>query len=345
MSVYGTPLGVALPAVGDPTNWPGPDYAEQVDLFLEALIERLESKVTEAGLNLTSTWTLSGSALRDLKAVAHTATATPAAGSGPASYAKSDGDWYLMDADDAEIRVTAGGVINVSAVGVTGAGYGAGGVEIYWDGSAQRYLFLDGAGTYADVEADVVYLMDDQESEVEAVGLRPPASAGNYTVTLPGALPAEVGQLAIDNSGNVTVLTGLKHDSVSMLVPWSQDANAVNAALSSANNFTLWESTGATSITIPLHLRAGDRITSLTQYMKRQTSSWTLELLEYDNSDTTSPRYTVRISGSGTSDTWAATTGAPYTLLSTCTYGLRLSSAVGGAGNFFFGVKVTYDRP
>lgn len=343
MSVYGTPLGVSLPTPSDPVNWPGSLYAEQVNAVLEAIIERLESKVTAAGLAFVDAWDLGGNALRDLMLVTHDVTVTPPAG--PSSYFLGI-NWYLMDGEDREIQMTESGALSATiAAGVTGAGYGAGGVEIYWDGSAQRFVLKESASSYADVEVGALYFQD-EEASPEAVGLRPPATSANYSVSMPAAMASEVGQLAIDDAGQLSVLTRPRHQNLSLLIPLSQDM--AGQGFDKTADKSLFVGDGASpdvDLVVRAPMRAGDRIQSITVYMIRSAGVWNLALSEVDYTDASQPRYTDRVTGSGTTNSWAATTGAPYTLLDGKVYEIRLTGNSSLAGNIFVGLKVVYDRP
>lgn len=355
MSVYGTSLGVALPAVADTVNWPGPDYAEQILLVLEAVIERLESKVTPAGIQAAA-WNLGGYAVSKLVAAQFSDLSADPSGA-LVTYFKGN-EWYLKDGDSTVIKVTQSGVLNVGAViGVTGSGYGAGGVAIEWDGSAERYRFKSGSGAdaYADLEAFNVDLYEADATNY--VRIKPDPGSATYNFTFPAALPAGLGQVMVDSTGQVSVATAPKHDNLSLLLPFGWLTNGDNVAPDSAQGYAALRFTpGGTTHRhiVVLPLRAGDQIQSLTFYGRGSNSGIVeMSLREIDYTDGTAPRWIDRITGSASqvgSDaafTFGASTGAPYTLIDGRTYAIVVEQdSTQSSGDVRpFGCKVVYNRP
>lgn len=352
MSVYGTSLGVALPAASDPTNWPGPDYAEQILLVLAAVKERLESRVTPAGMDIASTFSFATYAARDLQAAQFDDQSADPAPS-RALYFKGN-EWYAKDGEATVIKLTASGILNVvPVIGVTGAGYGAGGVAVEWDGSAQRYRFKSGAGAdaYGDVEVANLDLYTPDGTKYGR--LKGDAASGTFNVTFPAALPAGIGQVSLDSAGQLSVATQPRHDNISLLLPLSWKQNGDFLTADTQQNSATWRQQvgGLSRHIVVLPLRAGDEIQSLTFYGRGSNGqTMNLALSELDYTDGASPRWTDKITGSGSAAgvddalTFTANTGAPYTLIDGKTYAVVFDGTPTAAGCRLFGVKVVYKR-
>jgi hypothetical protein len=207
---YGLPLGVTAPTV---SVTPGPTYATDVNLYLAALRAVVEAKVTPGGMDISSDLSfLSGAdnwSAVDLLTTSHAIQdAALSAVDFPAAFyaAGVNGDAYFNDAAGNAIRLTSGGTLNTSLVGgITGSGYGTGGVEINWSSGNQAYRFFSGASTYADVVCDDLKLNDGDTNFVSIVS---PAISADYTITLPTAVPGSANTLVTMSTGGVLSNTG-----------------------------------------------------------------------------------------------------------------------------------------
>lgn len=211
---YGDSLGVTAPVVGTTA---GPDYADQVNEFLEALQDVVEAKVTPAGIDINTDLSLfsSGSYYRLKDALAVTfrdQTSALSAATYPTSIYFSGGECYANDGAGNQIQLTAGGIVNTSTTGgITGSGYGTSGVELAWDSGNQAYnLWANSTTTtYADVVLDDVKLYDGSSNFIT---LSAPSIVSDYTITFPTAVPASTsvvqmaatGTLSASPSANIT---------------------------------------------------------------------------------------------------------------------------------------------
>ncbi len=215
---YGSSLGVTAPTV---SVTPGPDYATQVNAYLAALRAVVEAKVTPGGFNMSTDFSfLSGGTYRSATDLFSTRYTVQAAAISAATYpaavyfAGVSGDLYVNDSAGNQIRITNSGIVNVSASGgITGSGYGTGGVEINWSSGNIAYRMFSGSGTYADVVCDDVILNDGSGNFIT---IQAPAMASDYSITLPDAIPGSNNTLmtmsntspgVVTNTGTPTVTT------------------------------------------------------------------------------------------------------------------------------------------
>ena len=204
MPGYGTPLSLQLPVIG------GTEAAAAVSIntALSAVIARLESKVGAADLDLNADVSLKSgtvySGLTNAQRVAFRGqTVALDAPTNPSTIYVLNGDLHYIDGSGNLVQVTADGAVNVSTTGgITGAGYGTGGVEVNWDSVNSRYQMRSGSGTndFAEVALSDVLLADGSSNFIR---LQSPALASDYTMTLPNAAPASTSLLQMTSAGLV----------------------------------------------------------------------------------------------------------------------------------------------
>lgn len=208
---YGTSLGVAMPVVGAPG--PGTALATQINATVQAIIDRLETKVTVAGMDINADLSLRSGAddfgLVDVHRVELVDVLSAlSAVTYPGVLYRVGSDLYFNDAAGNQVRIVTGGGIDVSSVGgITGSGYGSGGIEVNWDGTNYRLRDGTGADDFAALECDDVLLRDGSSHKVR---LGAAAMAADYNFTLPAAVPAAQRYLSMDTSGNITTTATTK---------------------------------------------------------------------------------------------------------------------------------------
>lgn len=210
MPGYGTPLSLTLPTInGIATE---AQAAPLINTALAAIIARLESKVGAADLDINADLSFkSGSVYSGATNLHRTAyrnlTSAITAASNPSTVYVLNGDLHYIDASGNLVQITSGGQVNVSTTGgITGAGYGTGGVEVNYDSVNGQYRLRDGAG--ADDFADVVVadaLFNDGSGNF--IRLQAPALSADYTMTLPAAVPVSTSLLQMTSAGLVQTTT------------------------------------------------------------------------------------------------------------------------------------------
>jgi hypothetical protein len=331
-----------------------------ITTILTNIVNDIEPKVTPAGLDISSALSfLSGGVYSPATDLGYLSFENRSTSSGVAgSIYEQGGELYYRDASGQNVQITSGGVLNAASLGgITGAGYGASGRELNWDGS--RYNFYDGAGTYGDVR---MRNLEIEDGNGDTVTVDCPNLVSSYTLSLPPGAPSAAQLLQADTSGNVTfsstlaedlTLTGgaeLKHgDRVLTLSPaagqsaWGYDTTEPN--LDGTGSF--WNATGAgEKLLFPVSLRVGDRIKSIRYVIdKGDTSAAGITLYKQDltgSPPAESEHESWATSTSGVNDT-TETLSSAYTILADEVVWLMIDLA--NASDEFYGFQVTYDRP
>lgn len=320
---YGSPIGVTLPVVGVTSDAVG----EQLILdFLAAVDTVLSAKVTPAGIdingNLSFRSGVTAYAATDVLKVNFSSQTTPLnAGTDPVAAYVSGGNLFYNDGSGNQIQMTSAGAVNVSSTGgITGSGYGTGGVEVNWDSVNVKYRMRSGAAadSYADVECDDIRLNDGSGNFLSLVA---PAMSADYTVTFPAAVPAAqtivqmgaTGTLVASNTlasnQNLTLQgTGeLKHGDVVVSVPSASAHNDTTGSIS--GTWTMQVNDGASGsgwvnpggqvrLGFPLVLKVGDRIKSVSCELRDTSGANTIQMELWQN---TAPDTAVQIGATQTS--------------------------------------------
>lgn len=208
---YGSPHTATIPVVGVTT---GPTFAVQINAAIAEIRATVDAKVTPAGIDINADLSfLSGItrfAATDVERIAFDNKGAPiAAATFPTAVFVSGGDLFFNDASARQVQITAGGAVNVSTTGgITGAGYGTGGVELNYDSGTNSYRFRSGVGTdsFAAIECDDVILRDGSGNTCRFVA---PAMAANYTLTVPAAVPGSTSLIQMDAAGALTASNAL----------------------------------------------------------------------------------------------------------------------------------------
>lgn len=201
---YGTDLGIELPVVN---TTPGVEAANMVGDALEALIAVLETKVTPAGMSMSSDLDFKvGANYAAAINLGHSGYQNKSAAISAATYPNSlyfvDGLAYLNDGLGNQIQVsTSDGELNISSTGgITGTGYGDPGIAVNWSAGNNAYQFLLGTGSndYADIWAKDVRLSDDSDHFLR---LAAGSMSDNYTLTFPTAVAT------VNSVGNTPIVS------------------------------------------------------------------------------------------------------------------------------------------
>lgn len=239
MPGYGTPLGLTLPTPSVDTEAVA---ASKLNTALSAIIARLESKVAATDLDIASDVSFKSGAVysgaKDLQRAAfQSQTGALTTVSNPNTVYVLNGDLHYIDQAGNLVQITASGAVNVSTTGgVTGAGYGTGGVEVNWDSVNTRYRMRSGAGvdSFADVQCADLILNDASGNNIR---FQAPAVASDYTATLPTGLPGSTSLLQWTSAGLMSsttapTLTGLTVNGAATV----NGAIAANGAVTLSSN-------------------------------------------------------------------------------------------------------------
>ncbi len=203
---YGTSHSSTLPTVGVTV---GPTYATQINAAIAEIRATVDALVTPAGIEIDDDLSfLSSGTYYGAVDLSHTQyenkTVTLSAAAYPATVFVLNGELYYNDTSSQQVQLTDAGSVNVSSAGgITGAGYGAAGVEVNWDAGTTEYRMRSGSLTndYGDVKCDDVLFNDGSGNFLRMTAA---AMASDFTVTWPAAVPGSTLPLLMDSSGVIS---------------------------------------------------------------------------------------------------------------------------------------------
>lgn len=202
---YGDSLGVTLP---ETLVTPGATAAGMINAAIQACVDRLETQVTVAGMDINADLPMQSGAtsygLIDVHRVSFfDQTSALNAVTYPQSMYAVGSDLYFNDDAGNQVRLVTAGALDLSSVGgITGAGYGTAGVEVNWDGTNYRFKDGSGAEDYSAIVVDDVLLRDGSGNAIRLAA--PAGMSADYTATLPGAVPAANSVLVMTTTGVIS---------------------------------------------------------------------------------------------------------------------------------------------
>lgn len=364
MPGYGTPLGLTLPVIGGTQA----AAAQSINTALSAIIARLESKVSAADLSIDADVSFKAGAvfsgITDLQRAAFASLSSAlTAGTNPNTAYVLNGNLHFIDGAGNLVQITSNGAVNVSTTGgITGAGYGIGGVEFNWDSGNTRFSARSGAGAddYADVQCADLLLRD---ASGNAIRFQAPAIASDYSLSLPSALPASTSLLQVTSTGlmqttlaptgltGVTLASGghvtlsgageLKHGNRVLMIPASAASAVGGPTHTSIGSIGLIEA--GDFVLFPLPLAVGDRIISVT-LQGIFTGAGTRTLALRRRADAGADTNVSAPTSTTTGDTAVVYNVADTVIAANNTYYLRFTTTTASSDDVF-GIYVTYDRP
>jgi hypothetical protein len=205
----GDAISGTVPSVGDAET----AASTSVSSILSELKSRLESKVSPAEMDINASLSMATYPLMDLGYAEFIDQVAADPAEPMALYVKQAGgvqELFFQDNASNIVQITAAGVLNGAALGgITGAGYGSGGVALNWNAAGSNYQLKSGSGTddYASATVNQVQLRDGSSHHV---ALASPSLAASYTMTFPAA--AAAGLMTVDGSGNMAFETTIPDD-------------------------------------------------------------------------------------------------------------------------------------
>jgi hypothetical protein len=164
-------------------------------------------RIPVSALNINADIALQSFALTQAKSIAFSAVASSlvTALSRCLFVNSADNELYWKTSGGVLVQLTAGTSLNAALLGgITGAGYGAAGVEINYNSGATLYNFLRAANHRAFIDCSDIRLFEGTAAITNAVKIRSPAGlAASYDWIFPTALPAASRVLAISSGGQI----------------------------------------------------------------------------------------------------------------------------------------------
>lgn len=328
---YGQPHTALAPSVGTA----GPDYATSVNAAIAEIQATLAAKVTPAGMDLNSALSfLSGGTNYPITDLERLNMQNKGVAINAATYPRAlyvvNGDLYFNDGAGNQVRLTNGGVLNVASVGgITGAGYGASGVEVNWDSAASAYRFKTGAGAdaYGALVCDDLLLRDGSS---HAWRLRSPALAADLNLDLPSAYPSASRPVVMSSAGVLSTPEVPPHGEVAIVVPPIGTGTPAAGITYNQGSISISNTADSQTAFFPIYgLRANDRIRELSVFFNF-TAAGTSEVITVN---LTLNGATLGVSGAtvgGTDQTVTIDFGAGHIVAANAVYGILLT--VGGPG-------------
>ncbi|MBP9862676.1 MAG: hypothetical protein KBD62_32280 [Kofleriaceae bacterium] len=335
-------------------------------------------RVPTTGININADLTMASNALTNIGSLGFAEITALASGSRRLFFSSADHELYVRTNGGTNVKITNGAALNISIVGGIVGDYASVGAEVAYNDANDRYTFKQetGAGavkqwaTMASGHVDIYEQLATASATTISNRVRlssPAALAASYAMTFPAALPGSTQILQVSSTGaitasntvanavtlsagltigadqNITISgTGeLKHGSrVLAMSPFA--AVIVSGWAINGGGYVL--SSAAGTFYVPLPLRQGDRITSLTfaRYgdaaadvtAEVQTLSSAGSITGIGGGTVTNPAASWADSTFDLTDTTLAAGDAAFFI------------ATGNAANLRIGtIRVTYERP
>lgn len=185
----------------------GPTWAQNIeDNFL--LIDQHDHTsgkgvpVPTAAIQIDDDLSLGNFSLTDIKTLVFQSQSSPLTGDDFLSVVS--GDLYFNDGNGNQVRITAGGIVNVAGVGgITGMGGTT--AAVTYSNLIKTFTFTQDANKAANIDAGNITVHEPGVTSANGVKIKSPTSLGaSYDLTLFTALPVSSKFVDIDSAGNLT---------------------------------------------------------------------------------------------------------------------------------------------
>ncbi len=375
---YGSAHTSTIPTVSSTV---GPTYATYINAAIAELRATVDARVTPSGMSMSAdlSFLVSGtySGVTDLfRANFQDKVAAISAATYPNALYVVGGELYYNDADGNQVQVTSGGALNAAAAtgGITGAGYGTGGVEVNWAVGDTAYKLKSGASTYAHAWLRNVYLNDGDTNFIRLIA---PAIAADYSVTFPTAVPGSTQLLQMSSAGvlsasntvaNAATFSGLITASAGLTAAANQSItisgtarykfadyirsqHASEALLDDIANWVVGlgfiRPLSAGTLYIPVSLNLGEtfsRIDIAVQAVNVESYTADLYYIGADGTVSASIASDTSTTGGGTVADILTLNPADFATVGSRFYFVKLTASGGSADLKFFGSETTYQQ-
>ncbi len=324
-------------------------------------------KVKTNGLDINADLTFSSggvySAAKDVKAVDF----QPTASSAMTSYAGAlfvnstdSNNLYFRTQSGSNVRITNGTALDITVVGGIVGDYTSVGAEVAFSDAGKEYTFKqDGSPKpWAALRSGPLRIAElDTTDSVYVEVIAPAALASSYTITLPTAVPATTNPVRMSTSGVLSVLTTneditlsgtgeIKHGdrTLTMLPAFAGNKTSTNIgyAAGAAPNYVT-PTAGSETWVVPVPLRAGKRIKSITWHYQRLGGTLTFALRKTIIATNVDSSVASSTDNSTSGYTSITTSAINHTILSTEQSYLHWTT--GANGDRWHYAVITYDHP
>jgi hypothetical protein len=325
------------------------------------------AKVPTAGLNINADLAMSSSgnfyALTSAKAVDF----QPQAAAGMTAYAgalfvnsSDSNNLYFRTQSGTNVRIINGTSLDITVAGGIGGDYTAVAAEAAFSDAGKEYTWKqkDPDNFWAAMRSGPLRIAQLDTTESVYVELIAPAAlGGSYTITLPTAAPATFNPVTMTTGGVLSVLTSnenitlsgtgdIKHGDrvITVLPAFSGNKTSTNIgyAAGAAPNYVT-PTAGSETWVVPVPLRAGKRIKSITWHYQRAGGTLTFALRKTIIATNVDSSVASSTDNSTSGYTSITTSAINYTILSTEQSYLHWTTGA-NADRWHYAV-ITYDHP
>lgn len=243
--------------------------------------------VPVAGLDIDADLPMGGNGLTGVGRVDFNTVAALAAGANVLFVSSDDGELYWRTTGGTNVKLTDGASINTTLVGGIVGDYSSIGAEVAYSDADQIYTFKDeeaptkkwarlGCGPVR------IYQFDTTESVYVELAIDA-ATAVNYTITLPAAVPgaaalvqiSAAGVVSFSNTTTGTITAGaLKYTTATTTyIPPAAFQPSGSAHVYNGGGYWDWGATASDSIIVPIPVIDGETLTGFTLYVDKNSDA------------------------------------------------------------------------
>ena len=207
-------LDLPTPAVSE-----GPEWANSVNEAFEVIDSHDHSsgsgqQVTPAGISINAPLEFNSQNVTELGKAQYTAQQSVLTGAGHirSTWFGPDGEAYITDGAGNAVQLTLGGFVTSATASGNITGVAGTQAEIRYTNATSQFALLSNGGTNTAAHLDVAQVKLRTTTPGDSVYLtlaRSPSQAGNYTLTLPQALPGATSVVQLGAAGQLTASNAL----------------------------------------------------------------------------------------------------------------------------------------
>lgn len=237
-------MNLVLPTV---SGTPGPDWASELNTCLQTIDAHDHTaakgvKVPVAGLNINADLSMVGYNLTTMRSVRLQDNGTAITGASDLNVLHcAGGNLYYRDGSGNQIQLTVGGALNASSVGGFGGDYATSTASAFYTTASKTFTFWQSANTPAILDCGTIKL---RKVAASGYGISLTAASGisgDYTLTLPAALPVSALVMQSDSSGNISFSNTLASVTITGAVDFSSgsiNAGSANKVIAAVTTVT-----------------------------------------------------------------------------------------------------------
>lgn len=191
----------------------GPDWASDINTAITTIDAHDHSagkgvQIGSPGINIASDFSMNGYNLIEPRSVRLKDNVTAITGASDLNILHcAGGNLYYRDGAGNQIQLTVGGALNASSVGGFGGDYGTSTASAFYTTASTKFTFWSNTNVPAIMDFGTIIIRKVTASGNGISIVAASAISGDYTLTLPAALPGATSLLLCDTSGNISFST------------------------------------------------------------------------------------------------------------------------------------------